>query len=81
MGSVLMLCVRMIQEDILVRSFPPIRGQNAEICFSHVAVVHIPLLVCDAAAKKRVIWGDVKHKGLLVKNFQVISVLCLSAAA
>ena len=52
-----MLCVRMIWEDILVRSFPPIRGQNAEICFSHVAVVHIPLLVCDAAAKKRVICG------------------------
>ena len=57
MGSVLMLCVRMIWMDILVRSFPPIRGQNAEICFSHVAVVNILLLVCDAAAKKRVIWG------------------------
>ena len=57
MGSVLMLCVRMIQKDILVRSFPPIRGQNAEICFSHVAVVNILLLGCDAAAKKRVICG------------------------
>ena len=57
MGPVLMLCVRMIWEDILVRSFPPIRGQNAEICFSHVAVVNISILVCDAAAKKRVICG------------------------
>ena len=57
MGPVLMLCVRMIWEDILVRSFPPIRGQNAEICFSHVAVVNISILVCDAAGSKRVICG------------------------